>query len=195
MKGTGYFKRWTTIGLIAAASAAASLPALAAEGGRLVVARSGDIDKLDPHQATAHQTYQLLELVYDNLFELDEDLRVKPALATEWSYSADGTELTITLRDGVKFHDGSTFDSADVKATIERILNPDNAAISRNNLLTVSEVLTPEPLKVVLKLSEPDGTIPSAITDLNTTMLSSDDIAADTVACPASALMGPNRLN
>src|SRR4051812_23613559 len=38
-----------------------------ASGGRLVLARGGDIDKLDPHQATAAQTFQTLELVYDNL--------------------------------------------------------------------------------------------------------------------------------
>src|SRR5690606_11023517 len=39
-------------------------------GGRLIVARTGDIDNLDPHLATAFQTYQTLELVYDTLFEL-----------------------------------------------------------------------------------------------------------------------------
>lgn len=150
-------------------------------GGRLVVARGGDIDKLDPHQATAAQTFQTLELVYDNLFELDQQLGIKPALATGWKYSADGTELTITLRSGIKFHDGKAFDSADVKASIERVLDEKSAAVSRPNLLSIKEVLTRGPLTVVLKLSQPDGTLPAAFTDLNTTMLSADDIKAGTI--------------
>lgn len=168
--------------LAATASFGVSTTADAQEAKRLVLGRSGDIDKLDPHQTTAHQTYQTLELVYDNLFELDENLRVQPALATGWEYSEDGTQLTIKLREGVTFHDGSSFDSEDVKASIERVLDPATSAISRNNILTISEVTTPDPQTVVLELSQPDGTLPSAFTDLNTTMLSSDDIAAGTIA-------------
>lgn len=168
------------IGLAPAGEAAAQSASLG--GDRLVVARGGDIDKLDPHQATAPQTFQTLELVYDNLFELDQQLAVQPALATGWEYNEEGTEMTITLRSGVTFHDGSEFDSADVKASIERVLDESSAAISRTNLLSIEEVQTPEPMTVVLKLSEPDGTLPAAFTDLNTTMLSSDDIVEGTIA-------------
>ncbi|HZD06232.1 MAG TPA: hypothetical protein VE173_15080, partial [Longimicrobiales bacterium] len=66
----------------------------AAGGGTIVVGRTGDIDNLDPHLATAFQTIDALELVYDTLFELDSDLNVKPGLATDWEYSDDGTQLT-----------------------------------------------------------------------------------------------------
>lgn len=171
-----------SIASLTAASSDAAAQSASVGGERLVLARGGDIDKLDPHQATAHQTYQTLELVYDNLFELDQELNVEPALATGWEYNEEGTELTITLREGITFHDGSAFDSADVKASIERILDESNAAISRANLLSIEEVLAPDPLTVVLELSEPDATLPAAFTDLNTTMLSSDDIEAGTVA-------------
>ena len=66
----------------------------------LVVGRTGDIDNLDPHLATAFQTIDALELVFDSLTELDPDLTVQPGLATEWAYNDDGTELTFTLREG-----------------------------------------------------------------------------------------------
>ena len=63
----------------------------------LVVGRTGDVDNLDPHLATAFQTIDALELVFDSLTELAPDLTVQPGLATEWSYNEDGTELTFTL--------------------------------------------------------------------------------------------------
>lgn len=143
-----------------------------AGGGTLVLARSGDIDNLDPHLATAFQTIEALELVYDTLFELDADLDVQPGLATDWEYSEDGTTLTITLREGVTFHDGDAFDSADVTASIERILDESTGAVVRTNLLSIAEVEAPDAQTVVLTLSEPDGTLPAALTSVNTAMVS-----------------------
>jgi peptide/nickel transport system substrate-binding protein len=156
-------------------------------GGRLVVARTGDIDNLDPHMATAFQTVQTLELVYDSLFELNPDLEAVPALAEDYSYDDAGTELTITLRDGVTFHDGSTLDSADVTASIERILDEEVAAVTRANLLSISEVTASDDRTVVLTLSEPDGTLPFALAGTNASILSADAIAEDTIG---SAPMG-----
>ena len=124
----------------------------------LVVARTGDIDNLDPHLATAFQTYQALELVYDTLFELDADLNVQPGLAEDWSYSDDGTTLTLTLRDGVAFHGGDTFDSEDAKASLERILDEETGAVARANLLSIESVEAPDATTLELTLSEADAT-------------------------------------
>ncbi len=153
----------------------------AAEGGTLVVARSGDIDNLDPHLATAFQTIEALGLPYDTLFELDPELNVQPGLATEWEYSEDATTLTVTLREGVTFHDGDTLDSADVQASIERILDESTGAVVRTTLLSIAAVETPDPQTVVLQLSEPDGSLPAALTSENTAILSEGAVEADTV--------------
>ncbi len=51
----------------------------------IVVGRTGDIDNLDPHLATAFQTIDALELIYDSLTYLAPDLTVQPALATDWT--------------------------------------------------------------------------------------------------------------
>jgi peptide/nickel transport system substrate-binding protein len=152
-----------------------------ASGGRLVVARTGDIDNLDPHLATAFQTYQALELVYDALFEFDPDLNVVPGLAETFEYSDDGTTLTLTLREDVTFHGGDTLDSADVAATLERILDEGTGAVARANLLSIASVETPDERTVVLSLSEPDSTLPAALADVNTAVVSADDIDAGTL--------------
>lgn len=151
------------------------------QGGRLTVARTGDIDNLDPHLATAFQTYQTLELVYDTLFELDSELEVTEGLIEDYEYNDAGDELTLTLRDGVVFHDGSDLDSGDVVASIERILDEDTGAVARANLTSISEVSAPDETTVVLSLSQPDGTLPTALADPNTAILSADEIEADTV--------------
>lgn len=152
-----------------------------ATGGRLVVARTGDIDNQDPHLATAFQTYQTLELVYDTLFELTPDLQVTEALAESYEYDETGTELTLTLRDDAVFHDGSELDSEDVAASIERILDEETGAVARANLTSISDVATPDSSTVVLSLSEPDAALPAALADPNTAILSSDAIADDSV--------------
>ena len=57
-------------------------------GGKgLVLARTGDVDKLDPHLATAFQTIQTLGLVYDRLVTTDNDGKIIPGLAEKWEQS------------------------------------------------------------------------------------------------------------
>lgn len=153
----------------------------AAEGGRVIVGRTGDIDNLDPHLATAFQTIDALELVYDTLFELDADLNIQPGLAADYSYSEDGTELTLNLQEGVTFHDGDPFTSADVVASLERILDEATGAVGRNFILSIEEITAPDDLTVVLGLSVADGTLPSVLTRVNTSMMSDASIEAGTV--------------
>lgn len=153
----------------------------AGAGGRLIVARTGDIDNLDPHLATAFQTYQTLELVYDTLFELTPELEVTEGLVASFEYDDAGTELTLQLRDDVTFHDGSTLDSGDVAASIERILDEETGAVARANLTSITEVQTPDETTAVLVLAEPDGTLPAALADPNTAVLSAEAIADGSV--------------
>jgi peptide/nickel transport system substrate-binding protein len=83
---------------------------------------------------------------------------IVPALATEWTISEDGLVYTFTLREGVTFHDGTTFDSADVVATFNRIIDPpSNLSISgiREQLDAVESVTAPDDLTVVFTLKDP----------------------------------------
>lgn len=169
----------TTAGSETAAST--DTTAAPAEGGNLVVGRTGDIDILDPHLATAFQSFRTLELVYDSLLGLDPDLTVVPSLAEEWSFSDDGLALTLTLREGVSFHDGSPFDSEDVVASLERILDEETGAVARSNVLGIVGITAPDAGTVVLELANRDASILASLADVNLAMLSSDAIAAGTV--------------
>ncbi len=160
-----------------AGSSTASV-ATSAASGKLVVGRTADIDQFDPNKATAFQSVQTLDLIYGTLVELTPKLDIVPGLATAWKFSDGAQTLTLTLRAGVKFHDGSAFDSTDVKATIARILDPATAAVARSNLSPITSVDTPNARTVVLHLNAPDVPLLAALADLNTAMLSSADIAS-----------------
>jgi peptide/nickel transport system substrate-binding protein len=126
-------------------------------GGTFVVARTGDVDKLDPQLATAFQTIETLGLVYSTLVTTDNSGTIVPGLASKWTTSADGKTVTFTLRTGVKFQDGTPFSSADVKASLERILDQKTGAVARSNLLAIQTVDAPDAATVVLHLAAPSA--------------------------------------
>lgn len=84
-------------------------------GGNLVVGITTDPDTLLPWKATQFQAVSVLQNIYGTLTEFDKDLAVVPGLAKSWEASDGGKTLTFKLREGVKFSDGSAFDSKDVK--------------------------------------------------------------------------------
>ena len=140
-----------------------------------------DIDKLDPHTSTNFETIRDLGLVYGSLVEVGSGNVIHPGLASSWVFSNGGKTLTLKLRSGVKFHDGTTFDAADVKASLERILNTATGAVARSNVSTIASIATPTPSQVVLTLSVPNVPILAALDGVNVAMVSADDIAAGKV--------------
>ena len=90
----------------------------------LVVGQIAEPKSLDPQAVTAVNDFRILMNMYDGLVRYKSGtLEVEPALATSWTISADGTEYTFKLRRGVKFHDGSDFDAADVEFNFDRMLD------------------------------------------------------------------------
>jgi peptide/nickel transport system substrate-binding protein len=81
---------------------------------------NGDINTLDPISTTNFTIRNAAYLVYDELFALDADYQVQPQMAEGYTLSEDGLTYTITLRDGLKFHDGSPVTAADAVASLER---------------------------------------------------------------------------
>lgn len=161
--------------------AAIGIPASAgAQGGNtLIMARAADTTGLDPHKQTAFASLRLLELIYEPLITLDANLNIVPALAESWQFSADATQLTMKLRAGVKFHDGSDFDSSDVKATFERILNEETGAAARSNYTSIASIDTPDALTVTFNLSTADVPILAAMAGVNASIVSTEAIEAN----------------
>ena len=77
-------------------------------------------DSLDPHKAVAAGTKEVLFNLYEGLVKPDSSGELQPAIASDYSISEDATTYTFTLREGVKFHDGSMVTAEDVKYSIDR---------------------------------------------------------------------------
>ena len=84
----------------------------------LVAADGGQ--NYDPQTNAAPSSTEFMMPVYDTLLTEDADGAFSPGLATAWDFSPDGLTLTLTLRSGVTFQDGTAFDATAVKANIER---------------------------------------------------------------------------
>ncbi|NUS45154.1 MAG: ABC transporter substrate-binding protein [Mycobacteriaceae bacterium] len=145
------------------------------------VARTGDIDKLDPQLATAFQTQQTLGLVYSSLVKTGADGSIQPDLATQWTTSQDNLTVTFSLRPGVTWHDGTPFTSEDVKASLQRILDQATGAVARSNLTAIASIDAPAPTQVVLHLSKPAAALLYSLASVNASIVSAKDIAAGTV--------------
>ncbi|WP_283646556.1 ABC transporter substrate-binding protein [Marinovum algicola] len=123
----------TRRGLIAAGTALALTLGLAGGAqaqtppGVLIVGQIAEPKALDPAAVTAVNDFRILMNVYDGLVRYkDGTLEVEPALATDWEINEDGTVYTFTLREGVRFHDGSPFNAEAVKFNFDRMLNEDH---------------------------------------------------------------------
>jgi peptide/nickel transport system substrate-binding protein len=157
-------------------------PAKAAASSTFVVANTSSVQKLDPDVVTNFLDFQALGLIYDTLVQYNAKLVVTPDLATSWKFSNGNKTLTLQLRKGVKFSDGTTFTSANVKASLERAKNPKTADASASFIATVTKIVPVGPYAVKLQLSRPDTAVLSALTTLNLAMLSTKAITAGTLA-------------
>lgn len=90
-------------------------------GGSITLATTSALN-LDSLMVKDDETKSILSLIYDGLVRIDGKGMVKPGLAESWQITNDGRTYTFNLRTDVKWHNGETFSSADVKATFDKIL-------------------------------------------------------------------------
>jgi oligopeptide transport system substrate-binding protein len=84
-------------------------------------------DIIDPQKSSFAREIAHLQLLYEGLTRLDKDLATVPAAAESWEYNEDATELTFTLREGLKYSDGSVLNAMRFRYAILRNVNPDTA--------------------------------------------------------------------
>lgn len=89
-----------------------------ADAAKLDIATLTAAQSLDPADAIG-SALPYFQAVYDTLIKRTPDGGYEPMLATKWAYNSDRTQLSLTLREGVKFSDGTVFDAAAVKANLE----------------------------------------------------------------------------
>lgn len=134
-------------------------------GGTLTVALDSDIIGIDPHGASAGVDRNVYTTVYNGLVVPDEDLNITPDLAESWDVSDDGTVYTFYLRDGIRFHDGTTCDAEAVKWNFDWILDEANASPRRSELSNIDRVTVEDPITVRIELKTPFAPFLSIISD------------------------------
>src|SRR5712672_1272228 len=143
--------------LRSAALAAAALLSLATGVHAQTTLRLGlaeDPDMLDPSLSRTYVGRIVFSAFCDKLFDIDEKLNIVPQLALSHETSADGKEMTIKLRPGVKFNDGEPFDAEAAKFSLERHLNM-QGSFRKPELATVDHVDVVDPLTIKLVLKTP----------------------------------------
>ncbi len=96
-------------------------------------------------------------LLFNGLTAHDGENQVVPGLAERWEYDGDACAYTFHLREGVKWHDGAPVTAADVKFTIEAIMDPDNGAENAPNYEDVEEISVLDEKTVFFRLSAPNA--------------------------------------
>ncbi len=151
------------VALLAALLLAA--PALAQDpppvrGGAITVAISADPPGWDPTLSTSQE---IARVTYGNVFEglvrFDRHGQIVPALATGWQVATDGLAWTFTLREGVRFHDGSPLTVDDVLFKFERALDPDSGHVNQGYYAAVTDVRAPDDRTIVFELSQPSRSL------------------------------------
>jgi peptide/nickel transport system substrate-binding protein len=156
--------RWSILcHVLFAALIVVARPAIGAEepvhGGTLVFGiNAADPPTYDCHQSTVFSIIHLLTPHYSSILKIDTQHypTVIGDAAESWSVSPDAKVYTFHLHPDIKFHDGSSLTSEDVKASYERIRNPPAGVTSvRQGLVSDIETIeTPDPSTVVFRLKQ-----------------------------------------
>jgi peptide/nickel transport system substrate-binding protein len=123
-----------------------------------------DADILDPSIGRTYVGRIVFAAFCDKLFDIDEKLNIVPQLALSHETSADGKEMTIKLRPGVKFHDGEPFDAEAAKFSLERHLTLPTS-FRKPELASLDHVDVVDPLTIKLVLKSPYSPLIAQLTD------------------------------
>ena len=142
---------------------AQSTAATPRKGGILRFCRPDGPEMLDPMATNSFSGMEFAQMVYDNLVILDANGQPQPQLALSWAADKGGLEWVLTLREGVKFHDGAPFGAADVVATIERSLDKARAGAGLGGFGPVKEARAEGPYTVRVVMNIPFGEFPAVL--------------------------------
>jgi len=148
--------------IVLAAAVAVGLGGVA-DAQTLRIALREDPDILDPTLARTYVGRIAFAGLCDKLFDINEKLEIVAQLALSYEYT-DPLNLVVTLRPGVRFHDGEPMDAAAVKYTLERHLTM-AGSFRRSEISVMDRVEVIDPLKVRIVLKTPSAPFVTQLTD------------------------------
>lgn len=193
LSGTGpaqhHSRMKTKTARLFAALALAAIPAFATaqetpvRGGTLTFGVAGEPNTLDCH---ATNTFAVLHYVaphYSTLLRFVPGAypKIEGDIAESWSASPDGLVWTFRIRPNVRFHDGTVLNSADVKATFERMREPPTGVVSvrKAQFADIVSIEAPDPATIVMRLRGPDAAFLPAMASPWNCIYSARKLASD----------------
>ncbi len=138
----------------------------------------GSSSSLDP--ISKGRVFQITEKIMNRLVRPGLDGKPQPDLAVSWSANDSATEWTFKLREGVKFHDGTSFDTADAVYSLKRMLDPEIASPARSAVKMIEKVEALDNMTLKLTLSTPFADMPLQLMDYRLRMI--PEGSGDTIA-------------
>lgn len=135
--------------------------ASAADAEEFSWAETTDPQTMDPHAVNSAPVLGFLNNVYEGLVRRGKDMSIEPALATSWEPIGEGEGWRFKLREGVTFHDGSSFDAQDVLFSYERA--SDEGSDTRSWFAPVSDVQVVDDYTIDILTSAPNPIFPDSI--------------------------------
>ncbi|MFD7156599.1 ABC transporter substrate-binding protein [Kribbella sp. NPDC059898] len=147
----------SAVGLLPACAASQDQAAAKGQAGskEIDVAYSQPLNTLDPIRADQNQTNTIDDTVYDTLLAYDTDSKLVPSVAKEFTLAKDARSITLTLRDDVKFHDGSTLTADDVQYTLDRYKRVGQGIASALGVYKSTTIK--DPTHLTINLTEPNS--------------------------------------
>ncbi len=142
--------------IIAAGAALFASSALAAPKDSVTIGMILEPPGLDPTSGAAAAIGEITHYnVYEGLTKINADFSVTPLLADSWTLSPDLKTLTFKLKGAVKFQDGESFSSKDVKFSFERAAGKDSTNKDKAFFASIDKIDTPDPQTVALSFKQP----------------------------------------
>src|ERR1700752_1134159 len=157
-RGRRAFASKLALSVVALSTALAS-PVLAA-GKTITAGMHSDLRIIDPIFTTAYITRDHGYMVYDTLITTDSNFKIQPQMA-DWKISDDKLTYTFTLRDGLKWHDGTPVTAEDCVASLKRWAAVDG--MGQQLMTFTASIEATDPKTITLKLKEPYGLVLDSI--------------------------------
>lgn len=135
-------------------------------GGLVRIAISDDVTTFDPMRGLNNLDLFLAPQLYDTLIEFNntpDGIDLQPRLAESWTISEDGLTYTFHLRQGVRFQHGTPFTAADVKHSLDYLLDPATASFLAANLPPLAAIDVVDEQTITVTLTEPTATLLAAL--------------------------------
>ena len=146
------------------------------DSSKIVVGIPQDLeDSLDPHEAVAAGTKEILFNIYEGLLKPDETGNLIPAVAKEYSVSDDGLTYSFVLREGVKFHSGNPVTAEDVKYSIEKSAGMTGQESLIAAFSNIKSVEIRDKNIIDITLNTPDIDFPAYVANTNAAIIPKDN--------------------